>query len=130
MSKQSFDELVRKLDDTRGKIQIVLASLDAAEKPTATDPTLPDGIAGIDAVTYHLMAKAGRTSLNIQLKRIQAALERHKAGTYGRCCRCELAIEMERLTTDPASPSCVDCTDELAEAKRRDQRADRVAEHR
>lgn len=37
------------------------------------------------------------------------ALARWDCGTYGRCCRCDLAIERVLLQQDPAAPLCRDC---------------------
>lgn len=37
------------------------------------------------------------------------AVERHRAGTYGRCVRCGAAITPERLEALPDVDTCIDC---------------------
>lgn len=44
-----------------------------------------------------------------EVKRIDAALARIAAGTYGICVRCEEEISAERLDVVPATPLCRTC---------------------
>lgn len=44
-----------------------------------------------------------------ELKRIDAALERMKAGTYGTCMTCGAEIDSARLSLVPATPFCRFC---------------------
>jgi RNA polymerase-binding transcription factor DksA len=39
----------------------------------------------------------------------ERAVERHRAGTYGRCSRCGEAIPAERLEALPEADTCVSC---------------------
>jgi DnaK suppressor protein len=117
-----MDELVTKLASSRADIHGALVLLDEGRKPVALDQTTQGRVSRIDAITQQQMAKAGRTHLQLQLERIRAALERHEAGRYGLCCRCELDIGLERLTADPATPFCLECVEELAENREREQR--------
>ncbi len=41
--------------------------------------------------------------------RVEAALARLQAGTYGRCVDCGEAIEVGRLQAYPAAARCTDC---------------------
>ncbi|MCB1419359.1 MAG: TraR/DksA C4-type zinc finger protein, partial [Notoacmeibacter sp.] len=43
------------------------------------------------------------------LKRIDAALDRIEAGTYGVCAKCGEDITEERLDLLPATPFCRNC---------------------
>lgn len=45
----------------------------------------------------------------LYLKKIDEALERIKAGTFGLCGQCEEEIEMRRLEARPTTTSCVSC---------------------
>jgi DnaK suppressor protein len=47
------------------------------------------------------------------LQRIEAALERIEAGTYGLCEECEIAIPKMRLNAIPYTPVCVKCAEKL-----------------
>lgn len=59
-------------------------------------------------------ARPSRTQLEVELKRVDAALARLQAGTFGTCCRCHVDIDLEWLTEDPATPFCRPCFNELA----------------
>jgi len=43
------------------------------------------------------------------LRQVEAALARLRAGNYGSCVRCELAIPEKRLRALPWAMYCVDC---------------------
>jgi DnaK suppressor protein len=45
----------------------------------------------------------------VELVRIEAALERIKQGEYGYCVNCGEPIAGKRLEIDPATPACVSC---------------------
>ncbi|MCB1383087.1 MAG: TraR/DksA family transcriptional regulator [Notoacmeibacter sp.] len=45
----------------------------------------------------------------LELKRIDAALDRIEAGTYGTCVKCGEEISEERLELLPATPFCRNC---------------------
>ena len=44
-----------------------------------------------------------------ELRRIAAARERLRAGTYGVCVDCEAEIDLRRLMLEPATIRCVEC---------------------
>ena len=44
-----------------------------------------------------------------EIRGINAALERVKAGTYGACAKCGDSISTERLDVIPQTPFCKDC---------------------
>lgn len=63
-----------------------------------------------------------KTNLELDLKRINAALSRVERSSFGICCKCKDPIERQRLNDEPATPFCVDCADDLAVQKREAQR--------
>lgn len=65
-------------------------------KPTSTEPTM-------NAVNWH------RELLQARLKKVDDALDRLMAGTYGECCRCAKWIEDTKLDFDPAIAYCLGC---------------------
>jgi len=70
---------------------------------------------GLDALGHAMlqaMAANRIERLKLQIRRIEAAIDRCRAGSYGICCRCEAEIEAERLRADPATPFCTACTRE------------------
>jgi len=46
----------------------------------------------------------------LMLARVDAALERLEAGTFGICLGCDSQIEMRRLQNDPSMAYCMDCS--------------------
>ena len=50
-----------------------------------------------------------RELLQSRLRRIDDALDRLIAGSYGRCCECDKVIDDKRLTADAAASFCVVC---------------------
>ncbi len=44
-----------------------------------------------------------------KLVEIEAAEQRFRAGSYGKCTKCGLEIAVERLRALPATPTCVRC---------------------
>lgn len=122
MSQQDLDEFFNILVEERDEIRVALAALHETGQPVELDQTTQGRLSRIDAMTQQSMAKAGSTRLMIQLQRIDAALKRCDEKRYGVCCRCDLPISHGRLLADPAAPFCLECTEELAEAKQDDMR--------
>jgi DnaK suppressor protein len=63
----------------------------------------------MDAMQRQEMAQAARRRRKLELERIDAALARIDAGTYGACVRCGEEIAPARLALDPTVPLCRDC---------------------
>lgn len=57
-----------------------------------------------------------RRQLLDRLLRVESALERVRAGTYGRCLRCGRDIGLARLEAVPEAELCRACKDEVAPA--------------
>jgi len=45
----------------------------------------------------------------LELRRVESALNRRDAGTYGVCSVCNEPIAKERLTALPMTEYCIDC---------------------
>lgn len=63
----------------------------------------------MDAMQQQAMAQGMRERLLLRKRKLEAALARIDADTFGRCCQCSTEIEAERLNADPASVFCSDC---------------------
>jgi RNA polymerase-binding transcription factor DksA len=50
-----------------------------------------------------------REMLQARLRKIDDALDRLMAGSYGNCCKCGRWIEDTKLNFDPAIAFCIDC---------------------
>ncbi|MDZ7809508.1 MAG: TraR/DksA C4-type zinc finger protein [Arhodomonas sp.] len=65
----------------------------------------------MDALQGQAMARARNERARNEITRIEAALKRLDAGTYGDCLRCEEPIDPRRLNADPAAVLCIDCAE-------------------
>jgi DnaK suppressor protein len=63
----------------------------------------------MDALQLQAMATAGRERAQIELRRIDAALARIEAGTFGECVECGEEMAPGRLAAHPAAALCLEC---------------------
>ncbi len=63
----------------------------------------------MDALQSQQMAKESGRRRQLQLARIESALQRLESDEYGLCCECGEAINPRRLAVDPTSILCIDC---------------------
>jgi DnaK suppressor protein len=63
----------------------------------------------MDAMQGQAMAIELERRREVELARVDAALERLAAGEYGSCVTCGEAIEPKRLELDPSTPVCLAC---------------------
>jgi DnaK suppressor protein len=109
MSDVDTDKIRAKLAVKRGEICALLAETQEDAAPVALDQTQQGRLSRIDAMQRQEMAQAARRRRKRELERIDAALARLDAGTYGECVRCGEEIASERLALDPTVPLCRDC---------------------
>ncbi|MFT5701188.1 MAG: DnaK suppressor protein [Desulforhopalus sp.] len=67
----------------------------------------------MNAMQSQAMALESKRRREIELIRIDAALERIDEEEYGFCASCQEEINRRRLEIDPANPFCVDCAAKL-----------------
>ena len=108
MAAEPLDLLRQNLDAVRDEL---VQAMDAAQ-PVELDQTVQGRLSRMDAMQQQAMAANRIERLKLQTRRIEAAIDRCRAGSYGICCRCEAEIEAERLRADPATPFCTACTRE------------------
>ena len=82
--------------------------------PVELDQTRVGRLSRMDALQVQAMAVATDQRRDHELKRIEVALERLKAGDYGYCMVCDEEIPPKRLELDPAAVLCVDCATDSA----------------
>ncbi|KAA5607433.1 TraR/DksA family transcriptional regulator [Roseospira marina] len=103
----------------RAKLTTHRDEMRADEASTAADRATVDAgdtamgrLSRMDALQQQAMAQETERRRQVELKRIDAALERMEAGEYGACLHCGADIETRRLEFDPAAPLCVSCASE------------------
>ena len=85
------------------------ASTKDDRKAVELDQAMVGRLTRIDAIQRQEIAIAQESRRLIEIKKINAALERLKVGKYGVCIRCEELISVKRLTFNPAIALCVNC---------------------
>lgn len=100
-----LERLLHSLDDEQR-----LATQNA--RTVTLDQTSVGRLSRMDAMQQQAMAQASLQRLALQRRRVEAALDRVRHGTYGRCCECDREVGLERLLSDPAAPFCMDCQEE------------------
>lgn len=73
------------------------------------DQTRVGRLSRMDALQGQAMSQESNRRRNLQLKNIDAALNRIDAGDYGYCLDCGEDIAIERLEIDPSIPLCINC---------------------
>ncbi|MDZ4046790.1 MAG: TraR/DksA C4-type zinc finger protein [Pseudoxanthomonas sp.] len=115
------EALVGRLQQGRVATLEAIASFEGSTRPVELDQATQGRLSRMDAMAQQQMALAGRAHLVAELTRIDAALDRVARGVFGRCGRCDLDIELDRLRADPSLPFCMECLEEIQEERRREE---------
>jgi DnaK suppressor protein len=95
------------------ELRLVLTDLESSRREASAVVELDQARTGrlsrMDALQLQAMANAGRERAAVELRRIDAALERIRTGTFGDCVECGEPIVKARLASQPAIALCVDC---------------------
>ncbi|WP_206378196.1 TraR/DksA family transcriptional regulator [Sneathiella limimaris] len=98
-----------KLLEQKARLLAIMESSDTDDDPVELDQTRMGRLSRMDALQGQAMAQETRRRREVELKRIEAALERIASGDYGYCVTCEEKIADKRLELDPSTPTCIDC---------------------
>ncbi|HVR71224.1 MAG TPA: TraR/DksA family transcriptional regulator [Vicinamibacteria bacterium] len=117
--RKRYDVLNQMLRDRQAEIQNKLRSLrqilpaEVAEVKDTEEQSMEDFVRGMD---FALMQMESET-----LRKIDEALLRLQAGTYGVCAQCDTRIGEPRLRALPFASLCRDCQEHEEEATRTNQ---------
>jgi DnaK suppressor protein len=93
----------------RAELQRAAAAHEDDRRPVELDQTRIGRLSRMDAIQEQAMAIELERRREVELARIDAALERLADGEYGDCATCGEPIEPRRLELDPAIPLCLGC---------------------
>ena len=77
-----------------------IAEAAVAAAPVELDQTTQGRLSRVDAMQQQAMAANRLERLRLQERWLEAAIVRFNAGNHGICCRCDEAVEPERLRLD------------------------------
>jgi DnaK suppressor protein len=124
--RERYQVLKDMLEDRRAEIQDKLRSLretrpeEIAQVRDAEEQSIDDFVQAVDFAVVQMKSET--------LRKIDEAIQRLEAGTYGTCAECDTEISEARLKALPFADKCRDCQ-ELAETRQdTEQREARVKE--
>jgi|SRR5690625_2897262 len=82
----------------------------AAGRSALSDPPFANRPAGRRRDARDAMAEVQEVRRAQELRRVEAALLRMRAGSFGRCTRCGDPLPRKHLELDPTVPHCIDCS--------------------
>jgi DnaK suppressor protein len=103
------NDVQARLDARRQELTELTASHHEETRPAELDQSRVGRLSRMDALQAQEMAAATERRRQLELDRIDAALERLASGEYGFCARCGDEIGVERLAFDPTTPLCITC---------------------
>lgn len=109
---KAINEYADLLETRRDSLQEELRLAESAAAPVTLDQSAVGRFSRMDAMQQQAMAQDHVQRLRTELRKLDAAVDRLDAGTYGICCRCSGKMTAERLRVDPAAPFCQKCVDE------------------
>lgn len=108
------DALRAQLEAERARLEADLAALDAVERDSQSAATgenvYRDHMADQGSATFEReLGMTFEENERDNLARVDAALKRIEAGTYGSCGRCGADIPSQRLEAVPTASLCIQC---------------------
>ena len=111
---KEFDQAAfgRRLAAELIQVRETLSQARSAAAPVALDQSAVGRLSRMDALQQQAMAQESQERLSTRVRRIEAALARVQAGSFGACCECGADVEAERLQLDATTVFCADCQEE------------------
>ena len=94
--------------------EVLAALVDVADSAAivALDQSAVGRVSRGDAMQQQAMAIGRQQRSDIRRRKLDAALNRVAAGSYGMCCECEVTLDQARLDSDLAVVFCMDCQED------------------
>jgi len=108
MNRKQLDKFKKLLDDKRAALLDRVQAARASEQEGSSEDAPDLGDRALSTVTRDLSYRLTAGERDI-LKRIDVALDRIDAGTYGECLNCGKKVQQGRLTAVPWALHCIDC---------------------
>ena len=106
-----LDEKVflKRLEEKKLTLKNLIVSAKNSTEVVELDQTKIGRLSRMDAIQRQSMAIEMERRREVDLRRIEAAIERLKSGDFGCCITCDEEIPLKRLEFDAACTTCVTC---------------------
>ena len=104
-----YKQFKRRLEAAREEIQHLENITKEHRRPVELDQAQQGRLSRMDAIQVQEMALEQERRREMELKRINSALQRIEDGDFGLCNRCGENIQLRRLEAAPSNPLCLDC---------------------
>jgi len=112
MDEDSFKQIRQQLLKMKSAIQQQEIAYKEDGKPVELDQTKVGRVSRMDAMQAQQMALDASRRRQLQLIKVDSALQRIKSGEYGYCLGCDEDIDMRRLMIDPTNTLCIECAEQ------------------
>lgn len=114
----NFEYFRQRLLDEIAQLDISMQEAQGAMATVVLDQTSVGRVARMDAMQQQAMAQALHERMQVSHRRLQAALDRIDARSFGICCQCEEELDAQQLIRDPATVICLACIAEKSAPRR------------
>lgn len=98
-----------RLEEQREELRQLLEVSAGSGRTVELDQSRIGRLSRMDAMQSQAMAAETERRRGLELRRIEAALERIAEEEFGYCLSCGEDIPLKRLELDPTTPICVGC---------------------
>ena len=98
-----------RLEERRAELARLTEAASGARRPVELDQTRVGRLSRMDALQNQAMSIETERRRQVELRRIEAALDRITDGEFGYCVNCGEPIAAKRLELDPTTPNCIAC---------------------
>lgn len=109
LTKQQLKTYRKVLKTRREELTKVHDATAQDRAPVELDQTTQGRLSRMDALQVQAMALETDRRRELEIRRIDHALERMESGDFGYCITCGEDIDRKRLDYDAAIPTCIDC---------------------
>jgi len=97
------------LMERRQAIELIRKTGDEAAGIVELDQTRVGRLSRMDAMQSQAMSREAQRRRELEITRIDQALQRIERDEFGICVSCDEEIGIERLKLDPSNPFCIHC---------------------
>ena len=108
LGSEGLEELQEDLRALLAELQGLLERSEEGARPVELDQPI-GRVSRMDAIQQQSMIQAGRRSMQLRIRQVEAALRRVAQQEYGDCLSCGEPVGFARLKVKPEAPFCIAC---------------------